>query len=176
MTKVLLEDTEPPPNAWYLFRPCQGVLMALVVFVLLKAGQLTVGAGDTDTLNPYFVAFVGTVSGLLSPDAYRMIQRAGATLIPKGDDLSDRWAFGLAQAMAAAGVDAATLAAGIGVTEAEMKQWVAEKTPVPAREQGLIAAWLHADTRQLFTADAPRQSPEAAAAIAAAAAVPLPAS
>lgn len=174
MTKVIIEGTEAPSVTWFLFRPCQGVLMALVVFVVLKAGQLTVGAADTDTLNPYFVAFVGTISGLLSPDAYRLVQRAGAAIIPPGSDEGDRWAFGLAGAMAAAGVDAATLADGIGAQPEEMNAWMEETAPVPAQQQALIAAWLHADSRRLFTADRPppRRSATASAALAAPAAAP----
>lgn len=156
MTKIVIDGGARPPGLWYLFRPCQGVLMALVVFVLLKAGQLTVGAGDTDTLNPYFVAFVGTISGLLSPDAYRLVQRAGAALIPAGDDNSDRWAFGLAAAMNAAGLDAGMLADGIGARVEELNAWMAETAPVPAMQQRLLAAWLRADARQLFTADRPQ--------------------
>lgn len=155
MTRVVIDGGEAPSPTWYLFRPCQGVLMALVVFVLLKAGQLTVGAGDTDTLNPFFIAFVGTVAGLLSPDAYRLVQRAGSALIPAGNDETDRWAFGLAAALAAAGVDAVALASGIGATPEEVAEWVAETSPVPAEQQRLLAAWLHADPRQLFTADRP---------------------
>jgi hypothetical protein len=155
MTKLTLEGTESFKPSWYLFRPCQGVLMALVVFVLLKAGQLTMGAGDTDSLNPFFVAFVGVVSGLLSPDAYRLIQRAGATLIPAAEDGADRWAFGLAQVLADSGRTAAELAAGIGATEEEVSAWAREATAVPARQQALVAAWLHADARRLFTADRP---------------------
>ncbi|MBC7950303.1 MAG: hypothetical protein H7Z12_00595 [Rhodospirillaceae bacterium] len=155
MTKVVLEAKEKPSGAWYIIRPCQGVIMALVVFVLLKAGQLTMAAGDSDALNPFFVAFVGIVSGLLSPDAYQLIQRAGASIIPASTEEGARWAFGLAQAMNAAGMDTATLAAGIGVKEDEFANWVAETAPVPPREQALIAAWLHGDGRTLFTADPP---------------------
>lgn len=155
MTKVVIDGNERPAVTWYLFRPCQGILMALVVFVLLKAGQLTVGAGDTDTLNPYFVAFVGTVSGLLSPDAYRLVQRAGSAFIPAGNDETDRWAFGLAAAMQAADIDAAALAGGIGATAEQVAAWAQETAPVPAQQQLLVAAWLHADPRRLFTADRP---------------------
>lgn len=155
MTRVVIDSGERPPISWYFFRPCQGLLMALVVFVLLKAGQLTVGAGDTDTLNPFFVAFVGTVSGLLSPDAYRLVQRAGAALIPAGNDATDRWAFGLAEALNAAGADAATLADGIGARPEDVAAWVSETLPVPADQQKLVAAWLRADPRRLFTADPP---------------------
>lgn len=155
MTRVMLDGHENPSASWYIIRPCQGVLMALVVFVLLKAGQLTMSAGDSNVLNPFFVAFVGIISGLLSTDAYRMIQRAGASIIPADSSQNARWAFGLAEAMAANSVDAATLAAGIGVKEEEMTAWAAETAPVPAREQPLIAAWLHGESRLLFTADPP---------------------
>lgn len=172
MTKVIIDDSAVPSVTWFLFRPCQGVLMALVVFVLLKAGQLTVGASDTDSLSAYFVAFVGTVSGLLSPDAYRLVQRAGAAIIPAGGNDTDRWAFGLAGAMAAAGADATTLADGIGAQPEEMTAWMDETAPVPAPQQALIAAWLHADARQLFTADRP---PARRAASAPAASIPMPA-
>lgn len=159
MTKVTIDGDETPPGLWYLFRPCQGVLMALVVFVLLKAGQLTMGAADNDTLNPYFIAFVGTVSGLLSPDAYRLVVRAGASLIPAGNDETDRWAIGLAQAMQDGGVDVATLAQGIGVRPEDLMSWMSETVPVPAAQQRVVAAWLHADPRRLFTADRPPQAP-----------------
>lgn len=163
MTKVVIEGGQVPSATWYLFRPCQGVLMALVVFVLLKAGQLTVGAGDTDTLNPFFVAFVGTISGLLSPDAYRLVQRAGSAIIPAGTDETDRWAFGLGAAMQAAGIEVDTLADGIGAKPEELTAWVEETAPVPAQQQALLAAWLHADSRQLFTADRPPPRRSAAA-------------
>ncbi|MBC7907075.1 MAG: hypothetical protein H7Y60_10060 [Rhodospirillaceae bacterium] len=173
MTKVALDPAENPSPAWYIIRPCQGVLMALVVFVLLKAGQLTMAAGDSDALNPFFVAFVGVVSGLLSPDAYRLIQRAGSSIIPASTEEGARWAFGLAAAMREANVDVATLAEGIGAEKEIFDTWVAETVPVPVREQALIAAWLHGDARTLFTADPPPMVLKLAASSAAeAAAVP----
>jgi hypothetical protein len=155
MTRVLTDGEENPPFCWYLFRPCQGLLMALAMFVLLKAGQLTVGASDTDSLSPFFVAFVGTMSGLLAPDAYRLLQRTGATLIPAAGEGAERWAFGLGAAMEAAGVDAAALAAGIGARPEEVAAWAAELQPVPEAQQRLMAAWLRADSRRLFTIDQP---------------------
>lgn len=163
MTKIMLEDGAPS-KSWYIFRPAQGILMALVVFVLLKAGQLTMAAGDSDALNPFFVAFVGVVSGLLSSDAYRLIQKTGASIIPPDRETGARWGIGLANAMRQAGIDADSLALGIGVKTEEVRSWMEERSPAPLREQDLIAAWLRLPARSLFTSDPPLGNADTASA------------
>lgn len=154
ITKTLLAAAEERPPSYYLIRPFQGMVTALVVFVLLKAGQLTISAGDADNLNIFFVSFSGIASGLLAEEAYRMICKAGAGII-KTDEAESRWAFKLRRALEEAKVDAAQLADGIRIPLAELESWLTETHPVPPMQQRLIAAWLHLPERELFTAQPP---------------------
>ncbi len=76
---------EPPrPLAWYLFRPMLGMVTAFAVFILVQAGALVVtqppaGGGDPGQLNPYFIAFVAIISGLLSEQAVEKIRGVGGS-------------------------------------------------------------------------------------------------
>lgn len=150
ITKSMLNDDQVRSASYYVVRPFQGMITALVVFVLLKAGQLTISAGGNAGLNNYFVAFVGIVSGVMSLEAYRMIEKAGANFI-KSQDEEPRWAFTLKAALAQDGLESDVLADGIGVPRDVMKNWLTEKLPVPAEQQKLIAAWLHRSQRDLFS-------------------------
>lgn len=156
ITRTLLAATEERPPSYYLIRPFQGMVTSLVVFVLLKAGQLTISAGDADNLNIFFVSFSGIASGLLAEEAYRMIRKAGAGII-KTDEAESRWAFKLRRALDEAKVDAAQLAEGIRVPLTELESWLTETHPVPPMQQRLIAAWLHLPERELFTAQPPEE-------------------
>ncbi|MDA8230881.1 MAG: hypothetical protein M0006_06040 [Magnetospirillum sp.] len=153
ITKTLLEADSPENPSYYIIRPFQGMLTALVMFVLLKAGQATITSSGGG-LNNFFVAFAGIVSGLMSFEAYHMIERAGARLIASDED-EPRWAFNLGDALAETAIDVGTLASGIGASRAEMTAWVSEKQPVPPLQQRLIASWLHRSPRTLFTSQPP---------------------
>ena len=65
----------------FILRPMLGAITALVVFILLKAGVLIVTdsakLGEVAPLNPFFIAFVGIVSGLLSENALEMVRNVG---------------------------------------------------------------------------------------------------
>jgi hypothetical protein len=156
ITKTLLNPTEVQPPSYYLIRPFQGMVTSLVVFVLLKAGQLTISVGDSDNLNIFFVSFAGIASGLLAEEAYRMIRKAGAGII-KTDADDSRWAFKLKSAMEAMPATAEALAAGIGSSPDEVNSWMNESQPVPALQQRLIAAWLRMPERELFTSQPPTE-------------------
>ena len=71
--------------SWHLFRPLQGMAAALAVFLLVKAGQISVshsgpGVEDAD-LNAFVLGFLGIVSGLLSDRAMDRITAAGVELL-----------------------------------------------------------------------------------------------
>lgn len=156
VTKTLLTASEERPASYYLIRPFQGMVTSLVVFVLLKAGQLTISSGDSDNLNIFFVSFAGIASGLLAEEAYRMICKAGAGII-KAEEAEARWAFKLKSALSSCGTTPAMLAEGIRVPLAELETWLHETHPVPPMQQRLIAAWLHIPERELFTAQPPAE-------------------
>lgn len=155
ITKVLLDTETRHRTSWYVIRPFQGMVSALVLYVVLKAGQMTISSQGGDGLNNFFVAFVGIIAGLMSQEAYHAIQKAGTKLIPPDDDGGPRWAFKLKAAMAAAGVEAEPLAAGIGADVSELRRWIDEKEAVPPLQQKLIASWLHLPAREIFTAEPP---------------------
>lgn len=157
ITKMLLDGSDSRAVSYYLIRPFQGMVTSLVVFVLLKAGQLTISAGDSDALNIFFVSFAGISAGLLAEEAYRMIKQAGTSII-KTDDGASRWAFKLKDALAAAGQSAQALANGIGVGAGELQAWLDEAQPVPSQQQRLIATWLHLPERELFSSQPPDQT------------------
>ena len=72
--------------SWHLFRPLQGMATALAIFLLVKAGQLSVSSGDTlgadsGELNVFVLGFLGVVSGLLSDSAIERLSAAGVELL-----------------------------------------------------------------------------------------------
>jgi hypothetical protein len=82
---------EPPrPFAWYLFRPMLGMVTAFAVFILVQAGALVITkppaeGGDPGQLNPYFIAFVAIISGLLSEQAVERIRGVGGSFFSTPD-------------------------------------------------------------------------------------------
>jgi hypothetical protein len=70
--------------SWHLFRPLQGMATALAIFLLVKAGQISVShtsaVGDTD-LNAFVLGFLGVISGLLSDRAMDRLTAAGVDVL-----------------------------------------------------------------------------------------------
>lgn len=67
--------------AWFIFRPIQGAVMALSIFILLKAGVLVFAAPQSADqmpaeLNPFVIAFLGVISGLFAERGYARLERA----------------------------------------------------------------------------------------------------
>lgn len=153
VVRVFLDNKDHRTWVWYLSRPFLGTITALAMFVLMKAGQLTFTSGGGDTLNPYFVAFLGIISGLLANDAYETLNRAGAALFRQVEPT--RYAFGLAREMATQNVTPAALAAQLQVKPEIVDSWMTEAQPVPAEEQRQIAAFMKKPRRELFTDQAP---------------------
>lgn len=147
----------------FFLRPMLGAITALVLFILLKAGVLVVTdsaqLGQVAPLNPFFIAFVGIVSGLLSENALETVRGVGSSwLRSSAPDAEARWAVGIgAQLSETKTLD--DLAAKTGIDLAELKQWVEQKKPTPAAIQKVLAAWLNQDRQSLFTDLPPRSTP-----------------
>jgi hypothetical protein len=155
------EDTIQP--SYYLFRPFLGSITALSVFILVKAGVLVASipspGGETANLSPFFISFLGIVSGLLAEQALETIERVGERFFTRSEaDAPERWAYGLEAAMKSDDETTATydsnrkaLASALQVNEDQVTKWAREEEPVPQDSQKLIAAYFHLSMRQLFS-------------------------
>lgn len=156
----LFEADRNRPFSWYFFRPFLGMVTAVAIFILAKAGQITISdvsfaEGLSENLNPYFISFLAIVSGLLSENAIHRIQSAGVLVFrtQEKDDAerNERWAVGLKAAMTAQNKDARELVMFLDKPLEEIEEWVAETSPVPPDAQTVISGWLGIPARRLFT-------------------------
>ena len=73
--------------SYHLFRPFQGMAAALAIYLLVKAGQLSISpnggvAGNIDgDLNVFVLGILGVISGLVSDRAIERISAAGIALL-----------------------------------------------------------------------------------------------
>ena len=133
--------------------PIVGMTTAFVVLVFIMAGQMTLTAGASGTLNPFALSFIGIISGLLSERAYGRLSDVGNTFFVTAD-AQLRWANHLKAAMEAGSISIEEVARHLGVTEEEVERIVNEAAPATLDQQRLIAACLRLPLRDLFT-DAP---------------------
>ncbi len=143
--------------SWYLFRPFLGMVTAFAVFILAKAGQLTIsdaGAAQSisENLNPYFISFMGIISGLLSEQATERIRKTGQVMLRTEEpDEIKRYAVGLEDALDEQKKSIEDLANYVNVKKTRLHQWVEATQPVPSDIQPVIAAWLGVPARKIFT-------------------------
>ncbi|WP_186007975.1 hypothetical protein [Rhizobium etli] len=147
-------------SSHFLIRPMLGAITAIVVFVLLKAGVLVVTdsakLGEAAPLNPFFIAFVGIVSGLLSENALETVRGVGQTWLRGGTvEQRPRWASGVKSHLSETKT-VADLSGKTGIDKESLEKWIEQEAPVPADVQKLFAVWLDKDIRTLFT-DIPPQ-------------------
>ena len=159
ITRDYFSRESQKPFSWYLFRPFLGMVTAIAVFVLAKAGQLTISdagvtEGVAENLNPYFISFLAIISGLLSEQATEKIRAAGSSVFGvegQAPPTPERWAVGLKEQMGQRGKTAAELAGFVDQDESTVQEWCDERRPVPTAAQSIIAGWLGIPRRRLFT-------------------------
>jgi len=66
----------------YFFRPILGSVMALVVYIAIKSGQLSIMGGEVTELTPFLLSFIGILSGLMSEQVYKKLIAYGDNVIP----------------------------------------------------------------------------------------------
>ncbi|MDP6403690.1 MAG: hypothetical protein QF797_00630 [Alphaproteobacteria bacterium] len=184
LTTAYFEDDGSTPFSWYLFRPFLGMVTAFTIFVLAKAGQLTLSTGGmsdglSEDLSPYVISFLAIISGLLSEQAINRISGVGQNFFKNrvtghlggGEEEpgqnqtagagepepapTELWGVGLKAASDAAGRDADALAADIGLTKEVVESWLNLDAPVPADQQKALAELLGAEAAALFSAEKP---------------------
>jgi hypothetical protein len=140
----------------YLLRISLGAITALVMFIVAKAGVpvLTDASrlGGDAPINPYFVAFLAIVSGLLSESALANVQQQGERLLGTGAAGPDRWARrDITPEPDPQGQSVDTLASHLGVTPTVAAAMLKGEEKIDPAAQKLIAIYLRADMRDLFT-------------------------
>jgi hypothetical protein len=139
-----------------LFLPLVGSVSAFIIFVFFKAGQLTISSDSgTSSLSPFFLSFVGIISGLLSERAYARMESVGTKFFTVDDDHL-RWGIRLREALDESGMSISQLAGYLGVEESTARGLVDETAPATQSQQALIAASLRKEIREIFTDEAPR--------------------
>ncbi|GBL05002.1 hypothetical protein [Glaciecola sp. KUL10] len=138
-----------------LFLPLVGSVSAFIIFVFFKAGQLTISSGGgSSSLSPFFLSFVGIISGLLSERAYARMESVGTKFFTvEGDNL--RWGVRLRQAIEETGITVTMIANYLGLEEGKINNIIDEVTPATQEQQTLIAACLRRESRELFTDEPP---------------------
>ncbi|HEY4921714.1 MAG TPA: hypothetical protein VII40_16550 [Xanthobacteraceae bacterium] len=148
----------------YLLRISLGAITALVMFIVAKAGVPvltdTSRLGGDAPINPYFVAFLAIVSGLLSESALANVQAQGARLLGQGPAAPDRWArHDLNDDLKAQpGLSAAALADHLGVDVPTMTAMLGGDKAMDDEAQKLTSIYLRTSQRDLFT-DIPPPKP-----------------
>jgi conjugal transfer/entry exclusion protein len=74
------------PISWYIVRPFLGVATAISIYILAKAGQISLtSSSGTQSLDPFFISFLAIISGLLSEQAIQRISRAADPILNNGN-------------------------------------------------------------------------------------------
>jgi lambda repressor-like predicted transcriptional regulator len=156
MTHAFVVRNQAITISGYLLRISLGAITALVMFIVAKAGVPVVTDasrfGGDAPINPHFVAFLAIVSGLLSESALANVQQQGEKLLGQGSAGPDRWArHDLTPQLEAQGLSIAALAAHLGVSEMAAAAMLEGEQKIDPEAQKLIAIYLRADMRDLFT-------------------------
>jgi hypothetical protein len=95
LTRAFFDRQATAPFSFYLFRPFLGMVTAIAIFVLAKAGQISISdaslsQGISENLNPFLISFLAVLSGLFSEHAYERIQRAGWAVFRSRDSAESK--------------------------------------------------------------------------------------
>ena len=148
--EFIAHGSKDRPMTWFLIRPLLGMVTAVAIFVLAKAGQITL-AESADNLNPWVISFLAVISGLLSEHAIERIGRAAKPIFSPEESQIPRWGVGLEARLAEPSVDSGQLSKALGVPNTRLQEWARQESAVPFREQELIASWLRLPMNELFT-------------------------
>lgn len=148
-------DSTRHPGRW--IDPVFGALIAACLYILLRAGVLIAvdsksTGGIAGDLNPFFVAFLGLIAGLISEEVIEKIRTSAPEWLRISTvQARDRWAVRLKQEMTARGRTENDWVA-MHPEDAELiRYWINEKRPVPALKQDQLANWVDKSSRLIFT-------------------------
>jgi hypothetical protein len=156
ITHAYCVKNQPMSVTAYFLRISLGAITALVMFIVAKAGVPVIAdasrLGGDAPINPYFVAFLAIISGLLSENALANVQNQGMKFLGQGAGGPDRWARrDLTPDLQAQNLSLATLAGYLGVSEETATAMLSGGKQMDTDTQKLVAIYLRADMRDLFT-------------------------
>ena len=73
-------------GVWYLSRPLIGAALAVIVYLVVRAGLFSPSSGDAADVNVYGVTAVAGIVGLFSERATRKLKEVAATLFRTRED------------------------------------------------------------------------------------------
>lgn len=144
---------------YVIFRIVFGVVMALAVYLLVKAGQLAFGGEGDQTLgtdiNRPIIAVVALLAGLLAWHALSAIESKGAAWFG-AQTRTDLWATGLDHAIRQAGREVGELAHHVGRSVEQVERWLMFRDKVTPEMQDRIRTWLSRSIAELFSSNEPK--------------------
>lgn len=162
LTQDYLSNNHQATAAYYVFRPVLGILAAFATFILVKAGVLAVSGstqvnGQDAPLSPFFVSFLGIISGLMAQASIRNVQVAARSFFrPSNLATRSRWARADATINVKELADKAApetkerLRDTLDESDGILNDWLSGRHPTPIHAQQAIAIWLNRDIRDLF--------------------------
>jgi len=155
------------PIGGYFLRISVGAIIALVIFIVAKAGVPVIAdasklSGDAP-INPYFVSFLAIISGMLSERAIITVQNQGERFFSSGAGEPDRWARAdLGPDLQEQKLTMKTLAGYLGIAESDAEKIVKGQEKADFKQQLIISIYLRSSIRDLFS-DIPPPGVEVAA-------------
>jgi hypothetical protein len=148
-------DQPSRPFSWYLFRPIFGIVVALAVYLLVKAGQLALGGSDSlGDLNLPIFSVVALFAGLLSWHALDAIESRGKKWF-NVQSRRNMYATGLKHTLDIENKSIAQCANQIGSTEEQVQRWIDYHDKVTPEMQDRLITWLDRTVGELFREEVP---------------------
>lgn len=89
-TFLTVGEADPPPSDYFI-RPVFGAVLGFVAFLMFKSGQSLLSMASTDDqLNPFPIALLGVVSGLMAKDVIASIENWGERVFGQKDAEQNR--------------------------------------------------------------------------------------
>lgn len=158
MTWTFLAEKPNPPFRWYLLRPFVGAISALVIFIMAKAGQMTLITESTGaTLSPFVLSLLGIAAGLLSDRAYAQMSSVSGKVLGDIGAEQKRWSSHLVKEIESQNITPEQLATALSMDPARIAAIISDQQPASLLEQRRISDRLGIAPRLLFT-DIPPES------------------
>ena len=161
LTRTYLKPVHDERFAHYVFLPVLGAVTAFSIYILAKAGVLIIAdsniAGHNTSLSPFFISFLGLISGMLSEEALNTIKTIAKKWFTNRGDGVERWGIGLEKKLEEKKVSQKDIANLVNLPEDTVKKWLNEEEAIPASKQQRIADWLQTSPRELFSDIPPKK-------------------